>query len=79
VQDSSTALKSEEMIDALVKLCKLIDSFTENPALKNAGTVEAKEMEKAKQDKALADRDLLTIIKVSESIQKKSDTLKAPR
>jgi hypothetical protein len=78
-QDSSTDLKSEEMIDALVKLCKLIDSFTENPALKNAGTVEAKEMEKAKQDKAQADRDLLAIMKLSENIQKKSDSLKPPK
>jgi hypothetical protein len=74
-----TDLQSEEMVDALVKLCKLIDSFTENPALKNAGTVEAKEIEKAKEDKARADRDLLAIIKLSESLQKKSDSLKVPK
>jgi hypothetical protein len=72
-------LKSEEMIDALVKLCKLIDSFTENPALKNAAMVDAKEIEKAKEDKAKADRDLLAILKLSESIQKKSDSLRAPK
>jgi hypothetical protein len=71
--------QSEEMVDALVKLCKLIDSFTENPALKNAGTVEAKKIEKAKEDKARADSDLLAIIKLSESLQKKSDSLKAPK
>lgn len=72
-------LKSEEMVAALVKLCKLIDSFTENPALKNAAMVDAKEIEKAKEDKAKADRDLLAIMKLSESIQKKSDSLRAPK
>lgn len=71
--------KSEEMIDALVKLCKLIDRFTENPALKNAGTVEVKEIGKAKEDKAKADKDLLSIIKLSESIHKRSDELRTPK
>src|SRR5438045_3581166 len=65
-------LKSEEMIGALVRLCKLIDSFTENPALKNAATVDSKDIAKSKEDKANADRDLLAIIKLSTSIQKKS-------
>jgi hypothetical protein len=76
-QDIPTDLKSEEMIDSLVKLCKLIDSFTENPALKNAATINAKQTENAKKDKAKADSDLLAIIKLSQSIQKKSDSLKA--
>ena len=71
-------LKSEEMIDALVRLCKLIDSFTENPALKNAAMVDAKTVEKAKEDKARADADLLAIMKLSESLHKKSDSLRAP-
>ena len=78
-QNNPSDLKSEEMIGALVKLCKLIDSFTENPALKNAATVDAKGIEKVKEDKAKADEDLLAIIKLSESIQKTSDSLKAPR
>ena len=78
-QNNPSDLKSEEMIGSLVKLCKLIDSFTENPALKNAATVDAKEVEKAKGDKAKADRDLLAIMNLSESIQKKSDSLKAPK
>jgi Spy/CpxP family protein refolding chaperone len=72
-------LKSEEMIDALVRLCKLIDSFTENPALKNAAMIDAKDVEKAKQDKVKADGDLLAIIKLSGSVQKKSDSLKVPK
>jgi hypothetical protein len=68
--------RKDEMIGALVRLCKLIDSFTENPALKNAGTLDAKGVEKAKEDKARADKDLLEIIKLSESIHKKSQELK---
>jgi len=73
--DNSAELKTEEMVDALVKLCKLIDSFTENPVLKNAGTVDSKAVAKAKDDKANADRDLLAIIKLSASIRKKSESL----
>lgn len=75
-QNSSAEFKSEEMIGALVKLCKLIDSFTENPALKNAATIDAKEIDKAKENKANADRDLLAIIKLSGSLQKKSENLR---
>jgi hypothetical protein len=66
------------LISALVKLCKLVDSFTENPALKNAATVDAKEIDKVKENKARADQDLLAIIKLSERIKKKSDSLKTP-
>jgi len=76
-QNNPSDLKSEGMIDSLVKLCKLIDSFTENPALKNDALVDAKEIDKAKEDKARADKDLLAIMKLSASLQKKSDSLKA--
>ncbi|MGH9874723.1 MAG: hypothetical protein ACRD9S_19895, partial [Pyrinomonadaceae bacterium] len=69
-------LQNEEMIGALVRLCKLVDSFTENPALKNAGAVDVKQIDKVKEEKARADRDLLAIIKLSESIRKKSESLK---
>src|SRR5438128_11560248 len=48
-EDASTELKSEEMIGALVRLCKLIDSFTENHALKNADMVDVKAIAKAKE------------------------------
>lgn len=71
-------LKYEEMIEALVKLCKLIDSFTENPTLKNAATVDSKEVAKAKENKAKADVDLLAIIKLSERIHKRSGDLRVP-
>jgi hypothetical protein len=76
-QKLSTAdeLKNEEMVGALVKLCKLIDSFTENPVLKNAATIDSN-VAKSKEDKANADRDLLAIIKLSASLQKKSEGLR---
>jgi hypothetical protein len=73
--NTADEIKNEEMVGALVKLCKLIDSFTENPALKNAATVDSKDIAKSKEDKANADRDLLAIIKLSASIQKKSGSL----
>ncbi|MDX6385663.1 MAG: hypothetical protein QOK48_3236, partial [Blastocatellia bacterium] len=75
-ENNSPELKSEEMVGALVRLCKLIDSFTENPALKNAATVDTKEVGKARENKANADRDLLAIIKLSGSLQKKSENLR---
>ena len=78
-EDKPSDLKSDEMVGALVKLCKLIDSFTENPSLKNAATLDVKEAEKAKEEKARADKDLLAIIKLSENIQKASDSLKPPK
>ena len=75
--DKPSDLKSDEMVGALVRLCKLIDSFTENPSLKNAATLDVKEVDKAKELKARADKDLLAIINLSESIKKTSDSLKA--
>ncbi len=78
-QDKPSNFKSDEMVSALVKLCKLIDSFTENPSLKNAATIDVKEVEKVRAEKARADKDLLAIIKLSESIKKTSDSLKAPQ
>ena len=78
-QNDLLDVAGDEMISALVKLCKLVDSFTDNPSLKNALTVDAKGIEKAKIDKARADKDLLAIIKLSDRIHKKSDSLKAAK
>jgi hypothetical protein len=77
--EKSADLTSGEMVGALVKLCKLIDSFTENPSLKNAATLDVREVEKARNEKAKADHDLLAIIKLSENIEKASDSLKSPK
>jgi hypothetical protein len=77
-EKKAAELDSEDMTGALVRLCKLIDSFVENPALKNA--VDAPQLEKIKADKARADSDLLTIIELSENIQKRAESLKtAPK
>ena len=77
-QKKPAELSSENMTGALVKLCKVIDSFVENPALKNA--VDAQQLDKVKADKARADSDLLTIIDLSENIQKSAGSLKtAPK
>jgi hypothetical protein len=78
-EDDSDELKNDEIISALVRLCKLIDSFTENPALKNAMTIDSKDVAKAKENKANADRDLLAIIKLSSRLRKQSDSLRAPQ
>jgi len=64
------------MIGALVRLCKLIDSFTENPALKNIATIDSKDVAKTKENKDNADRDLLAIITLSGTVRKKSENLK---
>ena len=75
-ENDSGELKNDETVSALVRLCKLIDSFTENPSLKNAATVDSKDVAKAKENKANADRDLLGIIKLSDSLRKQSEKLK---
>jgi hypothetical protein len=75
-ESNPVELKSEEMTGALVRLCKLVDSFTENPALKDAATLNSKEPDKARENKTNADRDLLAIIKLSANIQKKSESLR---
>jgi len=75
-ENDSDELKDGEIVRALVRLCKLIDSFTENPALKNAATVDAKDVAKAKENKANADRDLLAIVKLSNRLRKESEKLK---
>lgn len=77
-QKKAAELDSEDMTGALGRLCKLIDSFVENPALKNA--VDAPQLEKIKADKARADSDLVGIIEFRENIQKRAESLKtAPK
>src|ERR1043165_4320338 len=75
-ENDSGDLKNDETVSALVRLCKLIDSFTENPSLKNAATVDSKDVAKAKENKTNADRDLLGIIRLSDSLRKQSEKLK---
>jgi len=54
---------SEELKGALVKLCNLIDSFVENPVLKNPATTDVQQLSRASAD-------LLKIIELSANIRK---------
>jgi hypothetical protein len=65
-QKNQAELNNDEMKGALVKLCNLIYSFTENPVLKNPGTVDV-------QQSAKAGRDLLSIIEISSAIKKTAE------
>jgi len=67
-----------EVVDELVRLCKLIDSFTENPALKNATTLDVTHADQWKEEKTQAERDLREIIKLSDSLHKRSGVLRGP-
>jgi hypothetical protein len=62
-------LDDAQMTSALVKLCNVIYRFTQNPVLKSLGTTDV-------QESTRAGGDLLTIIELSERIQKNADRLK---
>lgn len=66
---SAVELKSEEMAGAMVKLCNLIYSFTNNPAIKNADVTDAK-------DAAKAGNDLVNIIELSNNLKSSAEKLK---
>ncbi len=68
-QKNQDEFNNEEMQDALVKLCNLIFSFTENPVLKKPGTTDVKQS-------ARAGADLLSIIALSDNVRKSAERLK---
>lgn len=74
-EQNPSTLESEEMTSALVRLCKLIDGFVENPALKNAAMVDAQHLEKARKDKAQADNDLVNIVELSSRVHKRAERM----
>ncbi|HEY0003266.1 MAG TPA: hypothetical protein VGB17_00550 [Pyrinomonadaceae bacterium] len=67
-QKDEVEFNNEEMKGALVRLCNLIYSFTENPVLKTPGTVDV-------QQSVKAGRDLLHIIELSNNIRKNAERL----
>jgi hypothetical protein len=67
-QKNRAEFTNSEMKGALVKLCNLIVSFTENPILKTPGTVDV-------QQSAKAGRDLLSIIEISSTLKKSAEKL----
>lgn len=68
-QKSQIEFDPDQMKDALVRLCNLIDSFTENPVLKTIGRVDV-------EQSARAGGDLLDIIELSSNIKKSAERLK---
>lgn len=59
-------LKVIGMKDELILLCKHIESFVRNPIIENPGTVDAKQLEKAR-------KDLQSVVDISEAIKKRAD------
>ncbi|HEV8486811.1 MAG TPA: hypothetical protein VGV87_24920 [Blastocatellia bacterium] len=62
-EKTQEVINSEELKRGLVKLCHLIDSFVENPVLKNPGTSDVQQLTRASAD-------LLGIIELSDNIRK---------
>jgi cytochrome c556 len=60
------------MRGALVRLCKLIDRFVENPSLKNPDLADAKQTVQAAQD-------LLTIMELSSNVKRSAEKRKSSR
>lgn len=71
-QKIQVELKSEEMEDALVRLCNLIYGFSQNPVIKNPGTIDVRQSTKA-------GGDLLSIIEISNRLQKSAAKLKSAK
>ena len=65
---SQIEFDSDEMKDALVRLCELIDSFVENPIMKTPGSVDAEQSTKA-------GGDLLSIIELSDAVRRSTEKL----
>lgn len=67
-QDAQVDMDGDQVKSALVKMCKRIDSFTENPIFKLPDTIDA-------QQSAKASRDLADIIQISGSIRRSAERL----
>ena len=67
--DKPKQLADEQIRDALVTLCKHIESFITNPVIKTPGTVDAQQLARAR-------RDLEDVIELGDSINKSARRLK---
>jgi len=63
------ALNDAQLKDALISLCKEIESFVTNPVIKTPGTVDIQQLTKAR-------RDLEGVIELGDSINKSAARLK---
>ena len=66
---AGTDLKVKETKDELILLCKQIESFVRNPIIDKPGTVDAQQLEKARQD-------LQSVVEISDAIKKHVDKQK---
>ena len=71
-QKRAVEFNQSEMKGALVRLCKLIDRFVENPTLKNPDVTDA-------QQALQAANDLLNIIELSGDVKRSAERLKSSR
>src|SRR5436853_976318 len=71
-QKNQVEFNQAEMKSALVRLCKLIDHFVENPMLKNPDVTNA-------QQAVQAGNDLLSIIELSSNVRRSAEKLKPSR
>jgi cytochrome c556 len=71
-QKNQAEFNQAEMKSALVRLCKLIDHFVENPTLKNPDLTNA-------QQAIQAGNDLLSIIALSSNVRRSAEKLKMSR
>lgn len=71
-QKNQVEFNQAEMKSALVRLCKLIDHFVENPMLKNPDVTNA-------QQAIQAGNDLLSIIELSSHVRRSAEKLKPSR
>ena len=71
-QKRAVEFNQDEMKGALVRLCKLIDRFVENPTLKNPDVTDA-------QQALQAANDLLNIIELSGDVKRSAEKLKLSR
>jgi hypothetical protein len=65
----ASALNVTETKDVLILLCKQIESFVKNPIIATPGTVDARELERAR-------KDLDSVVELSSNIKKLADKQK---
>jgi hypothetical protein len=67
-EPTQTEISDDQIKNALIKMCKEIDSFTENPSFKNPEVLDLKEAERARHD-------LREVVRLSTSINKAAERL----
>jgi hypothetical protein len=65
-RQAETDLKAMQTKDELILLCKQIESFVRNPMIEKPGTVDAQQLERARED-------LQSVIEISDAIKKQFD------